>query len=188
MLDAPLEWLDALADRLTPCPIDNPSEIRVRATLIAGWSSIARSEAESLRVGDALVLRQAYGVARREFGLFVHKPLARVICGESGAFAIEEVMDDFDDWLDVEPLMPASETEEPLSDVCAAHDPIMTVVAVVGGFDVPVSALAALRPGDVLHGQARADELVTLKAGGRAFARATLLDIDGRLAARIETI
>ncbi|PTB18619.1 YscQ/HrcQ family type III secretion apparatus protein [Trinickia symbiotica] len=186
VLEAPVHWLDALADRLAPCPVDDLPEIRVRTSLVAGWSSIARNLAESLRIGDALVLRQAYRVARGEFGLFANKPLARVEYSEAGVFSIEEVMDDFDDWLDVEPTTPAR--EKTASDDQVAHDPIVTVVAVVGRFDVPISALAALRPGDILDGQARVDELVALKVGGRTIARATLLDIDGRLAARIEAM
>ncbi|MEX3956734.1 type III secretion system cytoplasmic ring protein SctQ [Trinickia sp. EG282A] len=186
VLEAPVDWLDALADRLAPCSADDSPEIQVRTSLIAGWSSIARNVAESLRVGDALVLRQAYRVARCEFGLFANKPLARVNCSEAGVFSIEEVMDEFDDWFDVEPITPAS--EKPGAHDQVAHDPIVTVVAVAGRFDVPISALAALKPGDVLDGQARVDELVTLKVGGRTIARATLLDIDGRLAARIEAI
>jgi type III secretion protein Q len=182
VLEAPLDWLDALADRLAPYPLDAPREIRIRASLVAGWSSITRSAISDLRVGDALMLRHAYRVARREFGLLVDKPLARLTCDGGGTFIVGEVMCDFEDWLDVEPATP------PGADSPAAREPQVTVVAEVGSFDVPVSALAALKPGDVLEGQARADELVTLKVGGRPIARATLIDIDGRLAARIETI
>ncbi len=181
VLEAPLHWLDALADRLAPCPVDDPPDIRVRTTLLAGWTRIARSAADDLRLGDALVLHHAYRVARREFGLLLDKPLARLSCDGGNTFTVEEVMNDFDDWLDVEPALPGSDNDAP-------RDPLVTVVAELGSFDVPVSALAALKPGDILDGEARADELVTLKVGGRPIARATLIDIDGRLAARIESI
>jgi type III secretion protein Q len=193
VLDAPHDWLDMLADRLSPWRPDNAAEVRIRAGLLAGWASVARSAVASLRVGDALLLQRAYRVAQGEFGLFIAKPIARLRCGETGdkrdkrdagdasIFTIEEVMDKFDDWLDVEPPAPASDDQ-------ASYDPLVTVVAEVCGFDVPVSALAALKPGDVLTGDVLADELVALKVGGRLIARATLLDIDGRLAARIETM
>jgi type III secretion protein Q len=190
VLDAPHDWLDTLADRLAPWRPDNAPEVRIRAGLLAGWASVARSAVATLRVGDALLLRRAYRVAQGEFGLFMAKPLARLRCGETGdtrdtrdtgIFTIEEVMDKFDDWLDVEPPAPTSADR-------AAYDPLVTVVAEVCGFDVPVSALAALKPGDVLTGDVLADELVALKVGGRLIARATLLDIEGCLAARIETL
>ncbi|HWX13238.1 MAG TPA: type III secretion system cytoplasmic ring protein SctQ [Trinickia sp.] len=187
VLDAPHDWLDTLADRLPPWRRDNAPEVRIRAGLLAGWASVTRSVMATLRVGDALLLRRAYRVAQGEFGLFMAKPIARLRCGETGdtrdagIFTIEEVMDKFDDWLDVEPPAPALDDQ-------ASYDPLVTVVAEVCGFDVPVSALAALKPGDVLTGDVLADELVALKVGGRLIARATLLDIDGRLAARIETL
>jgi type III secretion protein Q len=196
VLDAPHDWLDTLADRLAPCrPEYEPTiaqEVRIRAGLLAGWTSVAHSVAASLRVGDALLLRRAYRVDQGEFGLFVTRPLAHLRCaeagvtgktgdiGNTGVFTIEEVMDN-DDWLDIEPPALASDDQ-------ATYDPLVTVVAEVGGFDVPVSALAALKPGDVLTGDILANELVALKVGGRLIARATLLDIEGRLAARIETL
>jgi type III secretion protein Q len=181
LLEAPYGWLDALADQLAPCPCEPASDISVRVSLVAGWSSIPHSLAKSLCVGDALLLRHAYRVAQREFGLFTTRPVARLAYDEAGVFTIEDAMEAFDDWLDVEPAMPAPDNG-------AARDTLVTVVAEVCGFDVHASALAALKPGDILTGQARPDEFVTLKVGGRSIARATLLDIDGRLAAKIETL
>ncbi|MEA3121624.1 MAG: type secretion protein [Paraburkholderia sp.] len=194
VLDAPHDWLDALADRLAPVrPGHGPEcapEVRIRAGLLAGWTTVSQGAVATLGVGDALLLRRAYRIDRGEFGLFVTRPLARLRCDEanqtsdatnSGVFTIEEVMDKSDDWLDIEPPAPASDGQ-------AEYDPLVTVVAEICGFDVPMSALAALKPGDVLTGDVLSDELITLKVGGRRIARATLLDIDGRLAARIEAL
>jgi type III secretion protein Q len=91
-------------------------------------------------------------------------------------------MDTFDDWLDVEP-----DIAHDAADI-DAREPLVTIVAEVGTIDVPLSALAGLAVGDVLTGDASAGELVALKVAGRVIARATLLDIDGKLAARIEQI
>lgn len=207
VLEAPLDWLEALADRLVSAPSDAlasgealeagepPAVPRIRAGLVAGWSSVPGTTAQSLRVGDALVLRRAYDVARGEFALFCAAPLARIRWREAGAFSIEECMNEFDDWLDVEPA-PVAEPAPQAGSGSASETgsvgmplaPLVRIVAEIGGLDVPVTELAALKPGDLLTGMASIDELVTLRVGPRVIARATLLDIDGHLAARIETL
>ncbi len=51
--------------------------------------------------------------------------------------------------------------------------------------NLPLSELGTLRPGAVLPLRQRDDDPVTLKIGGRAIARAELVDIDGEVGARI---
>ncbi|GLU33119.1 FliM/FliN family flagellar motor switch protein [Trinickia caryophylli] len=205
VLEAPLNWLEALADRLASASGDAlaagdareagepPAVPRIRASLVAGWSGVPGTAAQNLRVGDALVLRRAYDVAQGEFALFCPAPLARIRRREAGAFSIEECMNEFDDWLDVEPApvaapAPGDEPGPASAPAGMPPMPLVRIVAEVGGLDLPVTELAALRPGDLLTGLASIDEWVTLRVGPRVIARATLLDIDGHLAARIETL
>lgn len=203
VLDAPLSWLDALADRLEPIDPSHltrsadpgdlseagesaatamPAPPRLRASLLAGWTRLPASTVKRLAVGEALVLQYAFDVADHQFGLFLTRPLARVRCETTDNIEIDYIMDTFDDWLDVEP-----DIAHDAADI-DAREPLVTIVAEVGTIDVPLSALAGLAVGDVLTGDASAGELVALKVAGRVIARATLLDIDGKLAARIEQI
>lgn len=182
VLEAPLGWLDAIADRLAPVESQTAPVPHVRASLVAGWSRVPQSAIEALEVGDALMLRTAFRVTDHLFGLFLTRPLARVRCESTDHIEIDYIMDTFDDWLDIEP-----DIARDAADI-RAPEPRVSVVAEVGTLDVPLSALAALSVGDVIAGEAAASELVALKIAGRVIARATLLDIDGKLAARIEQI
>lgn len=90
-------------------------------------------------------------------------------------------MDDFNDWLDIAP-MPAS------PDSALGSDLLVSVVAHVGSLEVPLHQLAHLQVGDVLQGPTRIDDFVTLKVAGKPIAHGLLLEIDGRLAVRIDRL
>lgn len=191
VLDAPLAWLDSIATALPPLgacasserpPGEPDSTPLVRASLVAGWTRLPSDVIRRLQTGDALVLQTSFEVAEHLFGLFLTRALARVRCDTTDHMEIDYIMDTFDDWLDVEPGIARDAAD------INAREPSVTVVAEVGTIDVPLSALAALSVGDVLTGQASVNALVALKIAGRVIARATLLDIDGKLAARIEQI
>jgi len=52
-------------------------------------------------------------------------------------------------------------------------------------FTLPLAELSALRPGEVLCTGRAIGELVTLSAGGRAFARGELCDVEGEIGVRV---
>ncbi|KVV41082.1 translocation protein in type III secretion [Burkholderia ubonensis] len=186
ILDAPSTWIAQLAASLEPLdapPGDAPGRPApaLRVALIAGWSCIDTAQLAQLHRGDALLLHHAYAVADGELGLFTDRPLAGVTRRDALGYTIGIAMETFDDWLDVEPADTASTL--PLA---LPLDASMRIVAQAAAIDVPLDRLAALRPGDILQGPAIGDGLCTLKIGGRPFARGMLLDIEGRLAIRIE--
>ncbi|WDD90587.1 type III secretion system cytoplasmic ring protein SctQ (plasmid) [Burkholderia sp. FERM BP-3421] len=183
ILDAPPAWIAQLAADLDP--LDAPAPGRpapaLRAALIAGWSCIDTAQLARLHRGDALLLHHAYAVADGELGLFTDRPLASVTRCDALGYTIGVTMETFDDWLDVEPAAPA-----PTPPGVLPLDASVRIIAQAAAIDVPLERLAALRPGDILEGPAIGDGLCTLKIGGRPLARGMLLDIDGRLAIRIE--
>ncbi|AIO69957.1 type III secretion system cytoplasmic ring protein SctQ [Burkholderia oklahomensis] len=208
VVDAPLAWLERLADRLDPLQPDSPRDSlpgsppdsraaapAIRLALAAGWSSVDTATLARVRPGDALLLQHAYAAADGELALFADRPLATVLGCRSRPYTIGTTMDTFDDWLDIDvdvapsvaldtpdaPDAPDSPDAGPLR--LDAH---VRVVAQVATIDVPLARLASLRAGDVLDGPAQPDGLVTLQVAGKPFARGTLLDVGGRLAVRIE--
>ncbi|MCX8565596.1 MAG: type III secretion protein Q [Glomeribacter sp. 1016415] len=179
VLDAPLAWLDTLADQFEPIPpdpkLDSPAP-RVPVSLVVGWSTLDAHALQQLNVGDAILLQHAYRPAKGELCLFMNRPLAVLTQDETGNFTIGNLMDHSNDWLDI---TPASLTEN-------GSNLMVRVVAEAASLQAPLAALAHLSVGDVLEGPAHSDGLVTLTVGGRPVARGLLLDINGRLAVRIE--
>jgi type III secretion protein Q len=66
----------------------------------------------------------------------------------------------------------------------AADAPIELCVE-LARFTLPLAELSALRPGQVLCTGRAIGELVTLSAGGRAFARGELCDVEGEIGVRV---
>ncbi|AOJ07290.1 type III secretion system cytoplasmic ring protein SctQ [Burkholderia mayonis] len=207
IVDAPLAWLERLADRLAPLQTnpprdslhdslyDSPPDSRaatptVRLALAAGWSSVDTATLARVQPGDALLLQHAYAAADGELALFADRPLATVLGCRTGPYTIGTTMDTFDDWLDVDvahSLAPDAPDALDSPDMQPLRlDAHVRVVAQVATIDVPLARLASLRAGDVLDGPAQPDGLVTLQVAGKPFARGTLLDVGGRLAVRIE--
>ncbi|SUX35804.1 type III secretion system protein [Chromobacterium violaceum] len=133
-----------------------------------------------LVVGDALLLRYSFDVAAGKFGLFNRQPIASLMQdGETGIFTVETLMSDFEDWMDITPTLSPAEEQ-------ALGDAMITVTVEVAKMELPLHQLGNLQPGTLLSSAVSSDGLVTLKAGSRPIARGTLLDIDSRLAVRIE--
>jgi type III secretion protein Q len=206
IVEAPLDWLHALADSLSPldAPLATPSA-QFPVPLIAGWSRLHATQLTQLRSGAALVLHHAYQVAEGELGLLFNSSRATLRSADNGTFIIEDILENFDDWLDLSPDEAethhvAAEREAAASDTDAASDPtptvarslaadtLMTVTAEVATLEATLHQLANLKVGDILPGPARANDRVTLKVGSRAFALGSLLDIDGHLAVRVEQL
>lgn len=180
ILEAPLPWLASLAAALEP--IEYGEAIGDRAipvALIAGWSRVEEQALARLQPGDGLLLHQSYPTDAGTLGLFLNRPLATVVANNFATYTIEAVMEDFDDWLNATPE--ASTSASPL-----CPDLLVSVVAQVASIDVPLHQLASLQVGDVLQGPARLEDGVLLKVAGRTIAHGLLLNIEGRLAVRIE--
>lgn len=179
VLDAPLAWLDRLADQFEPIlpePTLDPHAPRVPVPLVVGWSTLDTHALQQLKVGDGFLLQNAYRPTEGELCLFMNRPLALLTQDETGNFTIGNLMDHSNDWLDITPATPAEN-----------HSPVLVrVVAEAASLQVPLAALAHLKVGDVLDGPVHSDGLVTLAVGGRPVARGLLLEINGRLAVRIE--
>ncbi|KWN58210.1 type III secretion system cytoplasmic ring protein SctQ [Burkholderia ubonensis] len=183
VIDAPLSWLEQLIDRLEPLAVEplhgaSPSPT-IPIALIVGWSCVDIAMLNRVRSGDALVLHRAYAITKGELGLFADRPTAHLTQCGNGSYRIGETMTSFDDWLDVEPVYSLEPAKTTL-------DARVRIVAQVATIDIPLAQLAGLKPGEILEGPAHTDGLVTLQVAGKPFARGTLLDIDGRVAVRIE--
>ncbi|BBE08762.1 Type III secretion apparatus protein, YscQ/HrcQ family [Mycoavidus cysteinexigens] len=178
VLDAPLAWLDTLADQFEPilAPELNPPAPRVPVPLVAGWSTLDAQALKQINVGDAILLQHAYRLAEGELCLFMNRPLAVLTHDATGNYTIGNIMDHSNDWLDITPTT----TSENGSNL------MVRVVAEAASLQAPLAALAHLSVGDVLDGPAHSDGLVTLTVNGRPVARGLLLDINGHLAVRIE--
>jgi type III secretion protein Q len=88
-------------------------------------------------------------------------------------------MKQFSDWLEIDSARPVAE-QAPFGGM------MINVIAEAASINISLTQIATLRPGDIVDSPAQSDGLVTLRAAGRPIARGTLLDIDGRLAVRIE--
>lgn len=180
VLEAPLPWLASIAAALDP--IDETEDIGDQAipvALIAGWSRIEQQTLARLLPGDGLLLHHSYIIAAGKLGLFLNRPLATVAANDFTTYTLETMMDNFDDWLDATPQTSTSASS-------LLPDLLVSVVAQVASIDIPLHQLACLQIGDVLQGPAHLEEGVLLKVAGRTIAHGLLLNIEGRLAVRIE--
>ncbi|AZE48330.1 hypothetical protein C4K04_2658 [Pseudomonas chlororaphis] len=150
-------------------------------TLWAGWSRIDEQVLKRLSPGDGLVLQNGYLIADGELGLFMNRPLATLAGGDTGIHTLKDVMDDFNDWLDMTPIAPEAGSG-------LRPDVLVTVVAQVASIEVPLDTLVNLRAGDILEGPARTEDFIILKVAGKTIVHGLLLDIDGRLVVRIERL
>jgi type III secretion protein Q len=183
LLSAAESWLGQLADEAYPVAPENASAaIALDVSLLAGWSKIAASTLEILGPGDALLLQHSWQVADGQFGLFIGQPLATLKqFGEDDSFIIEEIMDNFDDWMDVTPSPSLITTHNN-----TLLNATIALTVEVAQLETSLQDLSQLEVGSLLNGKATHDGLVTLKIGGRPIAKGTLLEIDSQLAVKID--
>lgn len=178
-------WLDILAENGFPLVSqDETLDMMSSAALLAGWSKVAATQMDNLMPGDVLLLQKAWQVTQGQFVLFIERPFASLNQdNESGIFKVEEIMNDFEDWMEVTPTaIPAGKTshEEILSGT------IVTITVEVAQLNVSLNELSCLEIGSLLSANCSYDGLVTLKVGNNPIARGTLLEIDSQLAVKIE--
>lgn len=179
------KWVSALSDEAFPVSnSDTVTDITLCVSLLAGWSNVDSAVLDILGPGDALIMQHSWQVADDQFGLFIDRPLATVRqdC-QPNTFTIEEIMSDFDDWMDVTPSPSVISSQR---DMLANTS--VTVTVEVTKLEVSLQMLSQLDVGGQLTGTPHYDGLVTLKVGGRPIARGTLLQIDNRLAVKIESL
>jgi type III secretion protein Q len=185
IISAPEYWLESLIAQSVPvAPAQQPPAITFSAGLLAGWSLIDRETLGALQPGDALLLDKQWDIANGRFVLFTQQPLASLQQDrDSGVFTVEVMMDNFDDWMEIAPSPePAAGRHFPLA------DSLIPVTVEAARMEVTLQELYQLEVGSLLSGATEHDTLVTLKAGGRPFARGTLLHIGNRLAVRVEKL
>ncbi|QII37836.1 type III secretion system cytoplasmic ring protein SctQ [Rouxiella badensis] len=185
LLSGAEKWVSALSDEAFPVSNhDTATDIKLCVSLLAGWSKVESSILNILGPGDALILQHSWQVADDQYGLFIDRPIATLRQEhEPNTFTLEEIMNDFDDWMDVTPSP---------SFISSQRDTLLNttfaVTVEVAKFEVSLQELSQLDVGGQLSGTTQYDGLVTLKVGGLPFAKGTLLEIDSRLAVRIESI
>lgn len=104
VLEAPVQWLDSLSELFQPMdPQDDSDHRTLPAALIAGWSHVDRDSLERLRPGDGLLLHHAYRATEGQLGLFLSRPLATLSTHDAAPLALETVLHDFNDWMDIAP-------------------------------------------------------------------------------------
>lgn len=212
----PLEntaWVTQLAEYAFPVTEGghHPLKIPVQASLLAGWLRTDCATLNALQTGDALRLQKSWQVQNGDMCLYLDRPLAvvRQDDHEDDYFYVEEVMEDFEDWMEVEPEMDDEAEDEyefddesedddeseiesvsvpSISPEALVASAAITVTVEVAQIATTIQALGTLAPGAMLQGTASHDGLVTLKVAGRAFARGDLLDIEGALAVRITSL
>ncbi|QGY32159.1 type III secretion system cytoplasmic ring protein SctQ [Pantoea cypripedii] len=208
----PLEntaWVAQLADYAFPVSAGEQQTVKipVQASLLAGWLRTNCATLNKAQPGDALRLQKHWPVQNGTLCLYLDRPLAvvRQDDHEDNYFYVEEVMEDFEDWMEVEPEIDDEseindeyevdeESEiEPVSAPSLSPETLVanaaiTVTVEVAQIATTIQALGTLAPGAMLQGTATHDGAVTLKVAGRAFARGDLLDIDGALAVRITAL
>lgn len=180
VLEAPTHWINSLSELLSPIEINHHADnTTLPVALIAGWSQLDQPTLEQLQPGDGLLLQHTYRITDGQLGLFLTRPLATLSAHGTTPLTLEAVMNEFNDWLDVSPGEPDTLQGPPL---------LLTVVAQVASFEAPLHQLAHLQVGDVLEGPTHIDHVVTLMVAGKSIAQGLLLEIDGRLAVRIDRL
>lgn len=180
----PLGWLEAINALMVPLPAaTSPGTVTIPIALIAGWSEMALSTLSTLRCGDALRLHRVYAVEHGEWGLFTHRPLARVIETPQQQFECGDTMDAWEDWLD---FSPAREDSSATSISTLPENTTVRVVAQAATLEIALSQLAALKTGDIVDCPVNQTGDLVLLVAGKPLGRGILLKIDDRYAVRIE--
>lgn len=185
LLSGSENWLDILAENGSAwVPQDENLDMMLSATLLAGWCKLVATHLDNLVSGDVLLLQKAWRVTQGQFCLFIERPLASLSQDdESGIFIVEELMNDFDDWMEV---TPSPVSTEKMSQEEILSGAIVTVTVEVAQLSVSLQELSCLDVGSMLAASCNYDGLVTLKVGNNPIARGTLLEIDSQLAVKIE--
>ncbi|KOC87781.1 type III secretion system cytoplasmic ring protein SctQ [Winslowiella iniecta] len=183
LLSGAESWIDKLSDNMFPENTwDSAAELPLTASLLAGWSKIDAAQLKALKPGDALMLQKSLQVNHGQVALFLERPLAVIEQGsESNTFYIEEMMSDFEDWMDITPSSEVNTSVEQ-----ALNEAMVSVTVEVAQLTVSLQELSRMEAGGMLSGVVSQDSLVTLKVGNRAIARGTLLEFDSQLAVKID--
>lgn len=180
LTEAPLAWLESLADILEAIePSGDTTPSTVPVSLIAGWSHIDQQTLKHLKIGDGLLLQNTFQTTAGELCLFINRPLATLSAHPTAPYILKVTMEDFDDWLDI-----PADTEDSQTHI----DFPVTIVVQVATVEVQLHQLAHLRKGDIIDSPIHMQKRAILKISGRTIGYGMLLEIDGRLAVRIDNL
>ncbi|QDQ25063.1 YscQ/HrcQ family type III secretion apparatus protein [Chitinimonas arctica] len=187
LLDWPLDWLKCIAEQQAPFEMQ-ACEMTAPVCVAAGWTRMTLNNLRSLRIGDGLVLDTSARIDEGEWYLFERKPLARISCAEDDSLAtVEELMDDFDDWLNIAEIEKTLGECEP-EPFTGVNDIVMTVVAEAGRIELPLSSLASLHEGQLLDANIRHNRDIRLKINGKTIGSGSLVKVGEKLMVRIEKL
>ncbi|CAH0535995.1 type III secretion system cytoplasmic ring protein SctQ [Vibrio marisflavi] len=184
--DISLATVQTLAKWMTP--LDMPSELtKLPIACAVGVSRLTVEQLKSLHVGDCIVLQWSGSFATGELLLFQNKPVSIVKYVENKGFIVEQMMNEFDELLDLsdEDSFPGLSNQEQAVDL---EKLVVPVVMEVGQIDVSISELATLCSGSILETELKASLQVKLKANGKVIGFGSLVQFDDKLAVEIEQI
>jgi type III secretion protein Q len=173
LLERVLERTPGVAERTIP---DAFAQQSLPAQLCVGRSELLPADAESLSPGDVVLVdgirREDQGVVGRAVLRFESFHLHGAFDGRAFTLAPEGA-------ITTESVMPIPSQPPPLP---------VEVEVELARLRIPLSELSQLEPGAILGLDVTLAEPVLLRIGGRAVARAELVDIEGELGARILSI
>lgn len=196
--------LDPPALRFDARALVGLGDVPLSLPLVAATSLATRAELASLAIGAAwapgggwTIRRRADGATpdvaclvapRSEEGLAVRVERAPSSAAESGTLLGGPASIVLTAGLAPAPWE-GSHVTETTTDTASPHEPLgdadIVVRVEVATVTLPARRWAEIAPGDVIATGVRLGETVTLRAGGVAFARGELCDVEGELAVRI---
>ncbi len=189
LLDWPTARLASLLNALEPLPPPARPDHRVALSLIAGAVELRGSQLAGLTAGAGLVLDWACDIEAGRFCLFQRKQLAFLSQLETGAWQVDDLLNEVETMqsdADAQPAQSAPMMTNSQAGAAALNDVTFTVVAEVAQAELSLSQLASLETGDLLDMPAAGDGRVTLKVNQRTIGHGRLIRIGERVMVRIE--
>ncbi|MCL9783738.1 type III secretion system cytoplasmic ring protein SctQ [Vibrio sp. S4M6] len=150
-----------------------------------GFSIITMAQLKQLRIGDVVVLNWSCNIDNGELLLFQNRPICGIKFVDSGGFIVEQMMNDFDDLMDLS-------TKDEFPGLTAQQSPVnldqitVPIIMEVGQIEVSFHDLANLQSGSILETQLVANPQVRLRANGKVIGFGTLMQVGERLGVRVE--
>ncbi|MCC7005723.1 MAG: FliM/FliN family flagellar motor switch protein [Ottowia sp.] len=169
VLDAPSSWLFGLADALTT-PTNQPSEERYLMVLAAGQTSLSLTALNNLRVGDAVVLKQAGHIDAGEVWLLRGEQRYVLQQEEDQQYRVEQVVD--------------------ATDFSASQNggDRVTLLAQIGQVNFDLNALSYLSVGESLEIPTHFYEHVNLMNKNQCVAKGHLMKVGDEWVVRVDQL
>lgn len=198
LTNPPLNWLLQLVDYLEESNAYFTTPYTIPISLIVGWTWLNLGELRHLKPGEGIALGHVCAVDSGQAWLYLSRPIAKLVFDHPDLCRIEEMMmDEFDDWMDIEKPTPVEKPTPAIEEETEADEQTNTVpidaltvqmVAEIGRIEMPISDLVALAPGNIIQAASRFDQNVKLKINGKVIATGSLLQVENQFVVRIERI